>query len=351
MNLHPIIAADIEEVVQNIRTDIHKLEGKNILITGASGMLARYLAYTISYANENFFKKKTHVYLLTRTGKPIMGESAFIHNIKSDVSKVLPKFPPMHFIIHAASKAAPKIYTQNMLDTFETNVEGMRNVLALSGKKTESILYLSSAEIYGQPESTIPIKESYIGKTDHLNDRACYVEGKKAAETLCEIYFTEKKTPVKIARILHTFGPGLNLDDGRAFSDFIRDGITSNVITIRGNKKIMRPYLYISDATIMLLKILLSGENGEVYNVSAEKNYISVFELASIIKQSVRNNGKKIVTIKSSADKNRVYKNAPTAMRLDVSKVKKALHFAPYVTVEEGMDRTIRYFLSLHHES
>jgi nucleoside-diphosphate-sugar epimerase len=351
MILHPIIAADIDEVIRNSHIELHKLEGKNILITGASGMLARYIVYTIAFANEHLFKKKAHLYLLTRSGITFMKPSAHIHNIKCDVSQKIPKLPPLHFIIHAASKAAPKIYTQHMRDTFETNILGMRNIMKLSSSTTESILFLSSAEIYGQTDSSERIKESYIGKTDHLNDRACYVEGKKAAETLCKIYFTEKKVPVKIARILHTFGPGLNLDDGRVFSDFIRDGLKSQKIDIRGNKKLMRPYLYISDATILFLKILLVGESGEVYNVSTDKNYITVWQLAKIVKQALQRNGMKKISINNVLDKTNVYKHAPSAMRLNISKVKNQLHFVPLVTVEDGIERTVRYFLSQQHET
>ncbi len=339
-----IIDEDVKDILKEIGPEIHKFESSNVLITGASGMLASYLVYTLLYANKYLFKKPAQLYLLTRQGKEKFGIDKNIHYLQTDITQEKPKMSTVHYIVHAASKAAPKLYQENKIDTLNTNILGLYNILSLCSTKTKSVLFFSSAEIYGSV-SDKPVEESYVGLTDHLNQRSCYVEGKRAGETICINYFWEKQIPVKIARIFHTFGPGLNINDGRVFSDFIKFAMGEKNIVIQGDPSLKRSLLYVADAAIMFFKILLGDKNGEVYNVGSEKNNVSVKEFANIVAQEANKMNKKKITVLLKQDKtNNYYKNAARAIRPSLRKFKKDFHYSPDTSVEEAVQKTLFYF-------
>lgn len=341
-----IIEDDIKVILKDLDREIHQLEGKKILITGASGMLASYLVYTLLYANIYIFKKPAKLFLVIRNNKKPFGENLNIHYLNIDIAKDSPKEKGFNYIIHAASKAAPKLYMGNMVDTLNTNILGLYNILKISDKKLKSLLYFSSGEIYGTPKNNKPIDETYIGLTDHVNKRSCYVEGKRAGESICMNYFWEKNLPVKIARLFHTFGPGLNLNDGRVFSDFIRFGLEGKDITILGDKSIKRPLLYIADATTMLLKLLLSNQNGMIFNVANDKNVISVKKFAQIVCDYFNQNGKEINFVISNKNTISYYKHAIKTIRPNIDKFKKAFSYEPKTSVKEAVKKTVDYYLS-----
>ena len=346
LKISGVIDADIKEILSKLGEELFKLQGKRILITGASGMLARYITLTLIQANRDIFKKPAQLYLVIRNKKEVFGKNRNIHYINADISNSLPKLKNINYIIHAASKAAPKNYTVNMLDTLNSNILGLYNLLALHSKNLESFLYFSSGEIYGNPENSKPIKEEYVGVIDHLNKRSCYIEGKRAGETICMNYFWEKGLPVKIARIFHTFGPGLNIDDGRIFSDFIKNGLEGEDIHIMGDSTIKRTILYIKDATIMFMLLLLSDRNGEVYNISNDSNIVSVREFAKIIRDEFNKYNKKKLKIKfDDKSKREFYKDAVKVQRPDIGKFKQDFKYVPKTSVEEAVSRTVASYL------
>lgn len=345
--MHPIIQQDIEDILRSIEPSIQTLENKNILITGASGMLASYIVYTVLYANEHIFKKPAQLYLVVRKRNEYYGKNKHIHYLHLDIAKTSPVKKHYHFIIHSASKAAPKLYMNNMIDTMNTNILGLYNLLKCCDKYLESMLYVSSAEIYGTPETNKPIDEKYIGKIDHLNERSCYVEGKRAGEMICINYYREQNLPIKIARLFHTFGPGLNLEDGRIFSDFINMGLKKENIIIRGDKTIKRPMLYLKDATIMLIKLLLSSENGQVYNISNDKNVITVGKFARTICDSFNKiYPKKLKVVIENQKAINYYKHAVKAICPNINKFKRKFSYKPDTNVEQALQKTIQYYLS-----
>lgn len=345
--IHPIIENDIKLILKDVGPAIAQLEGKKILITGASGMLASYLVYTLVYANNFIFKKPASLYLVIRRRKKPFGQDRSIHYLNLDIAKRSPQKNGFHYIIHAASKAAPKLYMQESIDTLNSNILGLYNILKICDKNLESLLYFSSGEVYGTPKSSKPIDETYIGAVDHLNRRSCYVEGKRAGETICMNYYWEKKLPAKIARLFHTFGPGLNLNDGRVYSDFIKFGLERKDITILGNKNTKKPFLYIRDATIMLLKLLLSNQNGEVFNIANEK-IISVEKFAQIVCNYFNQKyDKKINVIIDNRKIISYYRHAIKVIRPDIGKFKKIFSFEPKTTLEEAVKKTVDYHLGL----
>ena len=341
-----IINEDILSIISELGTDFYKFEGKNVFITGASGMLASYIVYVLIYANKNLFKKSCQLYLLMRGKSNKFGNEKFITYIYKDISQ--PKLiikEKMNYIVHAASKAAPKIYLNDMLDTLGTNIKGLYNVLEIVSKETESVLYFSSGEIYGKVDTDKPINENYIGRVDHLGKRSCYAEGKRAGETICMNYFWEKKFPIKIARIFHTFGPGLNLDDGRVFSDFIKMGLAGQNIQIKGNKSFKRPFLYIKDATIMFFLLLLSSKNGEVYNISNNKEMHSVGKLAKLVTEIINEYKTLNITVVENISDDNYMKDAMKITNPDTTKFIKEFKYTPKTTLKEALKRTILSYI------
>lgn len=344
MKINGIVNHDLEEIIKETGSELFKLEGKKVLITGASGMLVGYLVRALIYANEFLFKTPAQLYLVMRKKIFPFGQEKNLHYLFLDIAKTSPKVKDIDYIIHAASNAAPKIYLKKAVDTLNSNILGLYNLLKICKKKTKSILFFSSAEIYGQPQNDQPVNEQMIGRIDHLNKRSCYVEAKRVCETICMNYFWEKKLPVKIVRIFHTFGPGLNLHDGRVFSDFIRNGLERKNIEILGDKSIQRPLLYIKDATVMFLKILLSSQNGEVYNVANDQNVVSVEELAKIVCQVFNEESKKKLKVVIRKGNVNYYQYAVKAIKPDISKFKKDFAYQPKTSVEEAVKRTVNYF-------
>ncbi len=339
-----IIRADVKNIAKELRTDLKKLEGSNILITGAAGMLTSYIVYTLLFANKNILKKPTKLYLVIRRDKKAFGNDRNITYYNQDISEKIKTEIEFDYIIHAASKAAPKIFTKNMVDTLSANILGLFNVMELCSSKTKSMLFFSSGEVYGSPPKNKAIKEDYVGKTNHLDPRACYFEAKKVAETIGMSYFWEKKIPIKIARIFHTFGPGMNLEDGRMFSDFISQGLKGEDIKLYGDSTIKRVMLYIKDATIMFLKILLKGKSGEVYNVGG-KDLVSVGGFAKIIAQEfTKQYGRKIKVVVKQKEIN-YYKNVVKAIKPDITKFIKTFNYCPTTSTREAVFKTIRSYI------
>ena len=340
------VTYDIKDIIQETRSFLPGLEGKTILITGASGMLGSYLVRTLLFANKHVFKKPARLYLVIRSKKEPFGHDVNIKYLHLDIAREIPNLANIHYIIHAASKAAPLLYTKYPTDTLNTNILGLYHVLKLCGTQTKSILFFSSSEVYGTPLSNRPVKEEFQGIVDHTSKRASYVEAKRAGETICLSYFREKNFPVKIVRIFHTFGPGLNLSDGRIFSDFIRFGLEKKDITIQGDKKLKRAFLYIKDATIMFLHVLLSGKNGQIYNIGNDKNVVSVEKFAYAVAEQFNKRYKNKLKVIIDTEKNlSFYKGAVKAILPDINKFKKEFRYHPTTDINEAVGRTIDSYL------
>lgn len=348
MQLHPIIQEDVTSILKNTRAAISKLSGKKVLITGAGGMLASYLVYTLIEANAGLYassKKPITLYLVIRNGRKPFGKNPHVHYVNIDIAKKKLRLKSVNYIIHAASSAAPKYYTAHRTDTLDTNIRGTYHLLDIVDKNLKSFLFFSSGAVYG--EQTPPnIDESYIGSIDHLAPKASYTVGKLTAETILMNNFHEKKLPVKIARIFHTFGPGLNLHDGRIFSDFIKSALTSSKIIIKGNPTLSRPFLYIKDASIMLLKLLTSEKNGRVYNIANSSQTMSVQDFANCVAQATTQiRGQPVRVVRKKDDTINYFKKAAHTYNPSIHAFVHDFHYRPSVSVNEAVRRTIQTVL------
>jgi len=341
-----IIKKDIEEVVQsNIPWD--KFKNKHILITGANGFLPAYLVYSLLEANL-FHKLNLRVTALVRNlAKAKIKFTDFIDNshlvlLHQDVNERLEN-KGYNFIIHAASQASPKFYSTDPVGTLKPNIIGTSNLLDLAIEaKVDGFLYFSSSEVYGQiPDSENPIQEDQFGYLDPAKVRSCYAESKRMGETLCVSYFHQYAVPVKIVRPFHTYGPGMDLNDGRVYADFVRNIIQNKNITLNSDGSAKRAFCYITDATIGFFLTLLNGNTGESYNIGNPDQEYSIKNLAETLVDLYPEKNLQ-VTVNSEPDINYVHskvnRNCPNCTKAA------SLGWKATTTIQDGFQRTINSY-------
>lgn len=350
--MNPIIQEDIGGITKKLGTDAKKLSGKRILITGASGLIGSYLVETIAYLNsENKLSRPCKILGLQKSKINKKGRLGYllgrsdIEFISHNASVSYTPRQKVDFIVHCAGMSAPASFLADPLSTIDVNVSGIRWILEYAKKKKiDSILYMSSGEIYGNPPSNqIPTLETYNGNVSTSDPRACYTSSKRLAETLCFVYHDKFDVPVKIARPFIVYGPGLGIEDRRVMADFIRSGLQKKPIEMLSEGKDTRSYCYVADATVAFLKILLSDKNGEVFNVASDIEEVSIHDLAQLIH--------KICQISDSVKVKKTdasfIKGAPNHVMPDISKLKKTFGFKPEIGIEEGLRRTIEWNKSM----
>lgn len=347
--INPIIKNDIENIIKRLGNDVNKLSGKRILVTGASGLIGSYLVETIAYLNSE--KILSTPCKVTGSQKSVIAKKNRLGYLldRKDIQFVsrdaaLPYSPSfkIDYIIHSAGDSAPAFFLADPLGTIDVNVNGIRWILEYAKKNnTESVLYMSSGEIYGNPTpENIPTPETYNGNVSTLGSRSPYTSSKRLAETLCFVYFEKYGVPVKIARPFVVYGPGLSIYDKRVMAEFIRSGLQGKPIEMLNEGLDTRSYCYISDATVAFFKLLLSSRNGEAFNVASDLEEVSIKDLAELVHKICQIH--EPVKVKSQDAK--FIKDAPNRVFPDISKLKKTFKFfVPEVGIEEGLRKTIEW--------
>lgn len=344
--LDKILLDDFEEIFNNRKIKWKVLKNKTILITGANGFIASYIIYFLIFLNQKYnFKIK--IILVGRNKKKL--NKKFINKntkknfilIEQDVCRNISIKEKIDFIMHLASIASPKIFYKKPIETILPNVIGTNELLKLSvKKKVKSFLFFSSGEIYGNHNKIL--KENTINNLNHLTERASYSESKRMGEVLCYSYFKQKKIPVKIIRLFHTYGPCMNLNDGRVMMDFVNNIVNQKNILIKGTGNQKRSFCYISDAVIGIFLVLTNGQNGEAYNLGNPKELLSIKKLANLL--SKYNNK---ISVKINPKINSHKKKAPYQTVVPEIKKISRLGFSPKINVKKGFKKTINYFKSI----
>ena len=203
----------------------------------------------------------------------------------------------------------------------------------------KGFLFLSSGAVYGEiSDEIIEVKENDCFILNYVETRNCYAEGKRAGEAFCIAYWKQYKIPSKIVRISHTYGPGINLNDGRVFSDFVNSICKGENLVIRGSGNDVRPFCYISDAMKAFFLILFHGKCGEAYNMANRKETWTIKELAyKLTEQAFKSRG---LNVKCKTPGSVIYINKPM---VNTDKLEN-LGWFPQVDVIEGFQRTVRSF-------
>ena len=322
---------------------------KNILISGASGFLPAYMVETILYLNETRFNDKTNIFAMVRDEKNALKRFSNYQDrdelklIIQDVCNPFDIKDKIHYIIHAASQASPKFYKKDPVGTLCPNIIGTYNLLEMAREKNvQGFLFFSSGEVYGEiEEDMIPTKEEHYGYVDPLDIRSSYVESKRMGETMCISWFKQYSVPAKIVRPFHTYGPGMNLNDGRVFADFVYNLLKKEDIVIKSDGKAVRAFCYLADATAGFFTVLLKGKNGEPYNVGNDKCEISIIELAEKLANLFPEY--KLRVVKEKRQDPDYLESKIVQSRPDIFKIS-SIGWEPHYSIEEGFKRTIKSF-------
>ena len=280
-----LLKDDLEQITSAEFVSWGKLKNRNVLITGATGLLGRALVMGLLYANRKMQLGMTVVALVRDI---VRAETVFSQWLAEDLcfieSYVEDTFDieyPIDYIIHAASQTSSKAFINQAVETVRTAVIGTDNMLKLAAKKqSEGFVYLSSMEVYGHPRKGLKITEDEVGAFDPLALRNSYPIAKKICENLCCGYVYEYGIPAKIIRLTQTFGPGVEYNDARVFAEFSRCVLEKKDIILKTKGETERSYLYISDAVTAILTVLLEGTPGAAYNAADERSYCSIATMA-----------------------------------------------------------------------
>lgn len=289
--MNTIIRQDLERITASKIVDWKRFENKTVLISGANGMLPSYMVETLLYLNERYGYNVKVIALVRNIEKAKLVFADYDGNpmleyLVQDVAQPIDYLGKVDYIIHAASQAAPSYYGVDPVGTFKANTLGTINMLELAKEtNVEGILYFSTGSVYGDiPGEKVLLDESMPGNVDILEVRNCYAESKRAGENACVCYNYQYKIPTKIVRIFHTFGPKVNLKDGRVFSDFCKNILNNENIVLKSDGSAKRSFLYVADAVIAYFKVLLDGENAKAYNVGGDKDHeISIKDLSEML--------------------------------------------------------------------
>lgn len=340
-----VISEDIERVVALTPVDWSVFDNKRVLITGASGFLPAYLVETLLYLKRTR-NINVHVTALVRNRENYTRR--FAHHLDNpnlsvlvqDVAKPIRLVLAHHFIIHAASQASPKYYGVDPVGTLSANVLGTMQLLELArSHPVISFMYFSSGEVYGETPS-VPTKESDYGYIDPTSVRSCYAESKRMAENMCVSWHAQYNVPTKIIRPFHTYGPGMRLDDGRVYADFVRDVIENRAIVVKSAGTATRAFCYLADATAGFFTVLLKGENAVPYNVGNSQAEISVLDLANLLAGLYPEKQLKVIKEHIQRDylQSPISRNCPDASRI------KSLGWEPKTSLADGFKRTIESY-------
>jgi UDP-glucuronate decarboxylase len=305
-----------------------------VLVTGAAGFLGSHLCDSLlKHGHEvigvdNFFtgsKRNIHHLL----------ENPSFDLIRHDVT--FPLYIECDVILNFACPASPIHYQRNPVETLKTNVHGAINMLGLAKRTGARILQASTSEVYGDPE-VHPQPESYRGQVNPLGPRACYDEGKRAAETLFMDYHRQYGVDIRIVRIFNTYGPRMAVDDGRVVSNFIVSALKGEPLTIYGDGSQTRSFCYVDDLVDGILKMLWQESSTGPVNLGTDYE-MTIVELAELIL--------KITDSKSTLDLHSLPEDDPKQRRPDLSYSLKLLNWTPTTIPEIGLKKTIEYFKSV----
>lgn len=338
-----------EDINNIISADLNweSFERKTILISGANGLLAAYMVETfMRLLQTNKIKNIKIIALVRDKNKAEKRFRDFLRTehmelLVQDVCDPIIYNGKIDYIIHAASQASPKYYGIDPVGTLNANVLGTNNLLNLArNNDVEGFLYFSSSEVYGElDDDRIPTKECDFGYLNPTDLRSCYAESKRLGETMCISWFKQYGVPIKIVRPFHTYGPGMKLNDGRVFADFVADIVNKRNIVMKSNGSAKRAFCYLADATKGFFTVLLNGENGEPYNIGNDLAEISILDLAEEIVDIFPELKLKVVKMEEDRKINyltsKITRNCP-----DIGKAKK-IGWEPKINIYDGFKRTI----------
>ncbi len=310
------------------------MESKTVMIAGGAGFLGSHLC---KYYTDRGVRVICVDNLSTGRLKNVTAlmDSGAFRFCQHDVTRMFDPGEPVGFIYNMASPASPPRYQKDPIATFETNVIGSENLLKLAESLGARILQSSTSEVYGDPDIS-PQAESYTGNVQTMGPRACYDEGKRAAETLFYEFHHLRGVDTRVARIFNTYGPNMDPDDGRVVSNFITQALRGEPLTVYGRGQQTRSFCYVDDMVAALVSLMhAEGDLSMPVNLGNPEEF-TVLELAHKVLEETRST--------SSLSFQDLPKHDPTQRRPEISRARTVLGWVPHVPLREGLQRTIPYF-------
>ena len=306
----------------------------NILITGGAGFVCSHLADTLFEKNHNLILLDN---LLTGNKNNIehLLDHKNVNFIQHDVQNHIDISEEIDFIFHFASAASPIAYQENPVNTLKAGSIGTINTLGLAKVKNAAYLLASTSEIYGDPEVS-PQSEEYWGNVNPNGERSMYDEAKRFAEAATATYSRTYNLQTKVVRIFNTYGPRMQLNDGRVVTNFIVQALKGEDITVYGDGSQTRSFSYVQD-TVNGIVSLMESEHNDVFNIG-NPTEITINELASTIIEITNSNSKLINKDLPQDD--------PKQRKPDITKAKTLLNWEPKVKLEDGLTKTIDWVSS-----
>jgi len=305
------------------------------MVTGAAGFIGSHLCERLLDEGHEVLGVDNYYTGSRRNLADLLAHPMF-EVMRHDIT--MPLYVETDLIFNLACPASPIHYQRDPVQTLKTSVHGAINMLGLAKRVGASIVQASTSEVYGDPEPAVQA-ESYWGRVNPIGTRACYDEGKRAAETLFSDYRRQHGSDTKIVRIFNTYGPRMRPDDGRVVSNFIVQALRGEPITIYGDGVQTRAFCYVSDLVEGLLR--MSRTPGEV---SGPVN------LGNPVEITVRALAEHIIAATGSAStivSRPLPEDDPRQRCPDISLAKSLLGWEPTVDLETGLSRTIDYFRTL----
>ena len=314
---------------------INSREGLRVLVTGGSGFIGSHLCRKLLEQGcdvlcvDNFYSS-------TRGNILDLLEHPRFDLMRHDVT--FPLFVEVDQIYSLACPASPIHYQRDPVQTTKTAVQGSINMLGLAKRTKSSILLASTSEIYGDPQ-VHPQVESYWGNVNSIGTRSCYDEGKRCAETLFFDYWRQHRTKIKVARIFNTYGPRMHPQDGRVVSNFIMQALEGRPLTLYGDGSQTRSFCYVDDLVDALILLMNSPDEVTGPVNLGNPGEFTIKELAEqVVALTGSTAGIEYLPLPT---------DDPTRRRPDISRAKALLGWAPTISLEAGLPRTVEYFKGL----
>ena len=337
--MHPdVIARDAAQICE--RVNLKTLEGKTILITGASGLLGTYFLATLAHLKQSGVRVKAIAQVRSEpaphTAEIIQRSGFQLAQVNVAAHAECSSLPQADVIIHSAGYAQPLVFMANPAATYQINTTATITLLQKL-KPGGSFLFLSSTEVYSGITNKL-VTEADIGTTNPAHPRACYIEGKRGGETICHA-FRNQGIHATAARLAMTYGPGTRKGDKRAMNSFIEKSLCQGKIELMDAGKAIRTYCYVSDAVELMWQAALHGTQ-PVYNIGGHST-LTIGELAKLIGQLV---GVPVSFPAQSAE----VAGASEELRMDLTRPETEFKKTSYVSLEDGLRATIEWQRQLY---
>lgn len=306
----------------------------SILVAGGAGFIGSHLCETLLYQGHRVICVDSFLSGRRANVEPLENHPGFTL-IEQDITTPVKIRGPLDRIYNLACAASPPQYQADPMHTMMTCVVGTGHLLELAQKTGARYLQASTSEVYGDPEAH-PQREDYWGNVNCTGPRACYDEGKRAAESMCFDFLRAGNADVRVARIFNTYGPQMRPDDGRIVSNLICQALEDQPMTIYGDGMQTRSFCYVSDLVrgLMSLMEVRNAPSGAV-NLGNPGEF-TILELAELIREMVPGSARPVFKP--------LPKDDPKRRQPDISRAKELLKWAPEVPLREGLAKTIPWF-------